>query len=664
MPRLVAIVLLLLLAAMPAGAGHVRILGLTQIPEARALEMMEGRLTYVESRPPNPARADDAAFFLRRILVRDGFSNAQVSWAITGGVIVLSVKEGIRLSLGDIQVVGVEDEEFKKIIVEAFYQPATKRASGFGREVPFLEEDVIAALESVTAEFQSRGYWEPQVSITERQVVAPTGKVNLVLDARSGPLFVLGNPLMGGNLAGHDSAVRALIAPFVGLVADTPSIDGARDAVENYFQANGYARAVIEVGAARIGSTYTMVFQIDAGPQLRVGDLTILGLQRTDPSRVGARFAGLQGTLFDETALTKPVSDLLATGAFTSIRTHQVLRDDGHIDLVMEFKEGRARGVSVYAGVGSFEGYILGATYFDRNYAGKLLNLNIGGEITARGLLGEVRLTNPWMIGGDTHGTARLFGVTRDFDGYDKREVGISGTLTWELNDHNQLALSGGTSYVDIIPAGIPREETGTTSYSHNYLRLVQKLEHRDNPLSPRSGYFVEFTGEIGAAVASETTSYFSTQARASYYIPVGSDHHVALSLRNGIILPSESGNRLPIDLRFFQGGPDSVRSFPLREMGDLSASGDPLGGEAYWTANAEFVRKLAGPLQAVVFSDVGTLSRTFDGFGMDNVELALGAGLRLDLPIGPIRLEYGRNMTRDPGEPGGAFHFVIGVSF
>jgi outer membrane protein insertion porin family len=106
------------------------------------------------------------------------------------------------------------------------------------------------------------------------------------------------------------------------------------------------------------------------------------------------------------------------------------------------------------------------------------------------------------------------------------------------------------------------------------------------------------------------------------------------------------------------------VRSFPLRRMGDLSGSNDPLGGEAYWTGSAEFVRKLVGPLQAVVFSDVGTLSRTFDGYGLDNVEVALGTGLRLDLPIGPIRFEYGRNMTRDPNEPTGAFHFVIGVSF
>jgi outer membrane protein assembly factor BamA len=273
-----------------------------------------------------------------------------------------------------------------------------------------------------------------------------------------------------------------------------------------------------------------------------------------------------------------------------------------------------------------------------------------------------VRLTNPWLFGTDLHGTSRLYGITRDFDGYDKAETGLSATVTWKVTERYQIAVSAGTAYVTITPGGIPRFQTGEPIYSHNYLRVGQRFEARDNPLSPRSGFFGSLDLEVGGAVGDDSTGYFSSEARASYYIPVGSDDHIALSLRNGVILPS--GGLLPIDLRFFQGGPDSVRSFPLRRMGEKSASNDPLGGEAYWTANGEYVHRLIGPLQTVVFTDVGTLSRTFDGFGVDNVELAVGGGLRLDLPIGPIRLEYGRNLTRDPGEPTGAFHFSIGVAF
>ncbi|NJR42966.1 MAG: BamA/TamA family outer membrane protein [Akkermansiaceae bacterium] len=49
---------------------------------------------------------------------------------------------------------------------------------------------------------------------------------------------------------------------------------------------------------------------------------------------------------------------------------------------------------------------------------------------------------------------------------------------------------------------------------------------------------------------------------------------------------------------------------------------------------------------------------------GSAEVELAAGMGLRLDLPIGPVRLEYGYNLTRNPGEPAGTIHFAIGAAF
>jgi outer membrane translocation and assembly module TamA len=38
--------------------------------------------------------------------------------------------------------------------------------------------------------------------------------------------------------------------------------------------------------------------------------------------------------------------------------------------------------------------------------------------------------------------------------------------------------------------------------------------------------------------------------------------------------------------------------------------------------------------------------------------------GIRIDLPVGPIRFEYGHNLTRDEGEPSGTWHFAIGTAF
>ena len=50
--------------------------------------------------------------------------------------------------------------------------------------------------------------------------------------------------------------------------------------------------------------------------------------------------------------------------------------------------------------------------------------------------------------------------------------------------------------------------------------------------------------------------------------------------------------------------------------------------------------------------------------FGLSDMRYALGAGLRYNLPFGPIRFDYGVNPSPRPEEDRGAFHFSIGVAF
>ena len=106
------------------------------------------------------------------------------------------------------------------------------------------------------------------------------------------------------------------------------------------------------------------------------------------------------------------------------------------------------------------------------------------------------------------------------------------------------------------------------------------------------------------------------------------------------------------------------MRSYRFNELGPRTRSNDPLGGETYWVTNAEYVHVLFGPLKGVGFVDAGHLSAIGNGFDFASPEVAAGLGIRIDLPVGPIRLEYGHNLTQDLGEPSGTWHFAIGTAF
>jgi outer membrane translocation and assembly module TamA len=168
---------------------------------------------------------------------------------------------------------------------------------------------------------------------------------------------------------------------------------------------------------------------------------------------------------------------------------------------------------------------------------------------------------------------------------------------------------------------------------------------------------------EIGAAVGDLSTTYALAEISGGYYRAFARDYQLVLGGAWGVVVPSGDGADMPIDLRMFNGGARSVRSFPERELGPR-VDGYPTGGEAKWHANVELIRDFIGSLKAVGFFDAGGLSREYDGLGSSKVDLAAGLGLRLDLPIGPVRLEYGYNLTRDIDEPVGTLHFAIGMGF
>ena len=131
-----------------------------------------------------------------------------------------------------------------------------------------------------------------------------------------------------------------------------------------------------------------------------------------------------------------------------------------------------------------------------------------------------------------------------------------------------------------------------------------------------------------------------------------------------GIIVPFGDTDQLPIDLRNFSGGSTTVRSFPERELGPQDRRGNPIGGEFYTTFNAEASVPVWKELRFVGFADSGNLLPRNEDMGLNDMHHAAGVGLRYDLPIGPVRLDYGWNLNRQEDEPEGAFHFGIGMSF
>jgi len=135
----------------------------------------------------------------------------------------------------------------------------------------------------------------------------------------------------------------------------------------------------------------------------------------------------------------------------------------------------------------------------------------------------------------------------------------------------------------------------------------------------------------------------------------------LALGARAGALQPIAPS--IPIDLRFFNGGATTVRSFSERQLGPKDKGGNPLGGEFFTAQNIEFTFPVREGFQGAVFVDAGNLTG-WDSAGFGDMRCALGLGIRYALPVGPLRIDYGVNPDRREDEDFGALHISFGAAF
>ena len=668
MTRSVQFLLLVFLLLLPASQAaevrtKVRIAGMKTLSEEEALSLIGARLEHVRNQPPSASRADDAAFMAQRLFRTYGFSQCQVTWKFFGkDSVQLLVTEGPRQLLGEVKVEGVESKDAKQL-ARLYELPADKRGAGLGDRPPFIQEDVATGIELIISDLHSRGYWTATATVKSQSVNPANGRNDLVISANPGPLHVIGEPTVVG-ITRRSDALSGDAHAFIGQTADTGAINGMRAAVETFYRQRGFTEAKILMTRRIENGRFIPGFIIEEGKSYQLGKFRFLGFGKTRLNRIKRRFADLEGKTLDNTVVDKRLRELMAAGAFESVRMETTERDGNVLDATLHFVEADARGYSVSAGFGSFEGPILGVSYYDRNYRGMMMNFSSGFEITARSLLGEVGITDPWLFGSDVKGSLRLFMLSGLNEGYTTWKAGGEASASWQASEHYFLDLRAGWSFVNTNEDGIPSNLLGETVYQNPYIRFNQRIDYRDSKVLPSKGWNLEFPIEIGAALGEVSSTYAKTELSGAWHHPLGEDAKIALGARAGFLMVSGAPNDLPIDLRFFLGGPRSVRSYSERELGPRSRTGYPIGGEGYWVANAEYIRSVAGAVKLVGFVDAGSLSRTWDTLGSAAPDVAAGLGLRFDLPVGPVRLEYGHNLTRDPGEPSGAFHFAIGVAF
>jgi outer membrane protein insertion porin family len=119
-----------------------------------------------------------------------------------------------------------------------------------------------------------------------------------------------------------------------------------------------------------------------------------------------------------------------------------------------------------------------------------------------------------------------------------------------------------------------------------------------------------------------------------------------------------------PLFDRFFLGGLDSLRGYRYRDIGPKDEFGEPLGGDTYWFGTAEYSVPVIERVRLAAFYDIGMVYSKPYTWDFHEYADNWGVGVRLNLPIGPLRLDYGIPIHNSSGKAGsGKFQFSAGYT-
>lgn len=590
-----------------------------------------------------------------------------------------------QVLVAEVLVTGVEGELEDRVYQVISTQPG--RTTTRSR----LQQDINAIF--ATGFFQN---------VRATPVDTPLG-VRITFEVEANP--VLRSVDVQGSQVLPEEVIEGAFNAQYGSILNLRSFQRGVEEINKWYQDKGYVLAQV-VGAPEVGDDGTVTLQVAEGEieKIQVRFLNSDGEQTDEEGNpikgrtrefIITREVELQeGDVFNREIAERDLRRVFNLGIFEDVRLGlEPAPDNPNKAIVIVNVIERSTGsLALGGGLSSASGLFGTVSYQEQNLGGN--NQNLGGEVQVgeRLLLLDFSFTDPW-IAGDPYRTSytvnafRRRSISVIFDGGDRevelangdrpRVLRTGGGVSFlrPLNRNPYLptdwTASLGLRYerIEIQDADgdtVSRDELGNKlsmddSGTDDLLTFQFGIanDSRNDPLQPTSGSLFRFGVEQSIPIGASNILLNRLRASYSFYIPVEftefspGPEALAFSIQAGHI----SGDLPPYEA-FPLGGTNTVRGY---DQGELAAA------RTFLVGSVEYRFPLFSFLGGALFFDAGT---SFDSQGSvrgnpggvrdkPGSGFGYGAGLRIQSPLGPIRVDYGFS---DRGDS--QIQFGVGQSF
>ena len=612
-----------------------------------------------------------------------GFNDVEVTFrveaidAIRGtSRAVYTVNEGIKGSVSTVRFEG--NTHFSDRVLRKQMKTRQKTLFSFVDKSGRLDETQLQDdLQKVREFYQNHGYIDVAVRDVTKQRTS-SGALQIVIAIDEGPQYHVGKLTFVGYKATTEQKLRAVVKMREGSVYSAKAIKDDAKALADAYGSGGYVDLTIVPETSQAHDRLIdITYKIDEGQRSYVERISISGNTRTKDKVIRREVLIAPGDIFNTVRVETSKKRLENLGYFSKVDTFPVDTEvEGRKYLDIQVEEKRTGSLNFGAGfstVDSLIGFIeLTQGNFDiTNWpsltgGGQKFRIRLQGGTERKDV--ELALTEPWFmdrpisVGLTTyyHEANYLSSI------YDQRNYGFSLDVRKGIRPFLYGSLSYRLESIDTFNVSLTASpelvaETGPSTKSVFSANLT--WDRRDNPFLTRSGERITYTWWVAGPGGTEQIYGFDVEASKYWRLPWDTILLINAEVA-GVDAWGDQTKLVKIYDRLFLGGSNNLRGFDFRDVGPKDPNGEPLGGQSMARATIEWTFPIVEKARGALFYDTGFVNTNPWDYNFNNVASDIGFGLRLDLPIGPLRVDYGIPLQQAGNHGSGKFNFNVGYQF
>ncbi len=616
---------------------------------------------------------------IRALYEEEGFYTAQVvgrSEKVSDQEmdVVFEVQEGDEFFVRDINLVGNKGLTARKIrgvmaskerFFIAFLRPGVLKRSD-------LEQDV----ERIKTLYLDHGYLQVKVAEPEIKIDKKASRLDILIRIDEGPRFRLGTvEVVGSKTFTSDELVAELKLPKEEFFSRDTLRKDLVTLTEKYSELGYIFADVVPVTRVREGETIVDVsLEITEGLKAFVERIEIRGNTKTRDKVIRRRLELAEGDVYNGTLLREARAVLGRLGYFEAvdIKTGRGSAPD-QLLLFIDVKEKPTGRVGLGGGFSTSGGAIATVFLSEDNIFGLGKRISISGTFGTVTSVFSLRYDDPFFLDSEYSFTLGVFNRISTFSDFDEERRGFEIGFGRRFFKFNSVSLTYLYEEVDIsdvseFASSAIQEEAGESATSSANLALSR--DTRDDPSKPTKGYRVGLNNELAGGPLGGDNEFYKIVLDARYHYPLLEDAEVLwmIRARGGFVEAYGDSDRVPLQERFFLGGPNSFRGTNFRKLSPVDpATGDRIGGNKFALVTTEVgipILKEFIDLRGALFVDAANNVAEGDDFDFDDMEYAFGVGVGLVTPFGPVRVDFAFNPDPRADDEDFLFHFNIGRSF